>query len=380
MSNIVDVGQKLFPGQSISSGPYALNLRSDGNLTFTKNGKEQWNAQVNGGAGLLMAPDGNLVLLDRAGKTIWQSGSHTPNSYLIVGDGYFAVVAQGGKKVWTKQTEKKASLFPDPLKAARDVGHAAGNVAHLKIAKAAADLGKAANQIAGSQVIQAAFPGSAIPASILAGAVSGGPKGALKAAHDVAKNPVLKGTITAVGVVFPPFAPVSAGAVAGLEASGRLIDGIESKDPKQIAQAALQIASTTALAAGGNEGAQRALDTINKVQGARNLAGRLAKGDPKAAAEVAGLASKAATGDPKASSALATFHAVTAREALRGKLPAKAAHAVHAEAPSLMSMVGAALNTPAGVRVGDFSVLRTGRILHKGASLKKSASHYRRTA
>lgn len=374
MSNILDVAKKLLPGQSIGSGPYALNLRSDGNLTFTKNGKVLWNAQVNGGTGLLMAPDGNLVLLDAAGKTVWQSGTHIPNSYLIVGDGYFAVCAQGGKKVWTKQVEKKASLFPDPIKAAKDVGHAAGNLAHGKISRAAGDLGRAANQIAGSQIIQAAFPGSAIPASVLAGAVSGGPKGALDAAHAVAKNPALKGVISATGVVFPPLAPVSAGAVAGLEASGRLLDGLDSKDPKAIAAAALQIASTTALAASGSPGAQRAIDTVQKVQAARDLAGRLAAGDSKAATEVAALTSCAASGNAKAKDALSTFHAVTARESLRGKLPASAAHAIHTEAPSLLSMVGSALNTPSGVKVGDFTVLRTGRILHRGSPIKRNGA------
>lgn len=264
--------------------------------------------------------------------------------------------------------KEKPSILPDPLKVVKEAGAAVGSLAHLKVKKAVQHMGRGVNQITGSAVLQAAFPALA-PANVVNGAITGGKKGALKAAQSYLKNPIAKATYGAVGLVFPPLAPLSAGVVAGMEASSRVLDGLESKDPKAVAAAALQFAATEMHAADGVTGAARGLDLLKKTAAARGIAEGLISGNPEVAKAVAETKKLAASGDVKAQAAHHLLTAVTLREASKTSQKSKVHAAARKASPSLLALVQSAMRSPHGVRIGDFSVLRTGRVLHKGKSI-----------
>lgn len=382
-------GESLLPGEQICRGSVCLRLDArTGQLTVYAHGKPVWGSGVKG-TRFLMQPDGNAVLFD-GGKPVWTTRTAgNPGAQLNldnVGVRFIVYKPAGGKwqPIWDSKSHDrreglaggapKPGIVPDPMKILKSIGAAAGNLAHGKISASVKSLGRGVNQITGSQIIQAAFPVVA-PANIVNGAVTGGKSGAVKAAQSFLKNPVAKATYTAVGVVFPPIAPVTAGAVAGMEASSRLLDGLESKDPKMVASAALQLAATQVLSKDGIPGATRALDYIDKTGKARGIAGNILSGDPEAQKSMAELKKLADSGDPKAQAAHHLLSAVVLRES--AKTPAKpAVHAAGREAsPTLLAQVHSAMTSPHGLRIGDFSVLKTGRVLHKGKAIPHSSKH-----
>jgi len=257
------------------------------------------------------------------------------------------------------------------MKVLRTVRNAASSVSKGKIKTATRQVASAVNQISGSPVIQAVFAPVAIPQSIVSGAIAGGPKGALNAAQQALKNPVLKAGYVAAGVAFPPFAPLSAGAIASMEASSRLLDAYESKDPKMAAAAALQLATTIRNAQAGDPGAARARQAINEIDATRKIFDDFQRGAPDAKKQIEALKKKAKAGDKRAQAGVRALDFVASRASIKGKVPVKAAIMGQKEKPDLMALVSAAVRTPSGVRIGDFSVLKTGRILHKGKPVRK---------
>lgn len=380
-------GTRLNNGDSMTAGPYTLRMQGDGNLVLAGPGnKLVWSSGTSKrGHHAILQPDGVFVVFHTGDNTkpIWSTKTHSPGARLRLqgSDGNLVLYnPTTNKALWDALHSGKKSLFgkllPDPLKIVKHAGAAVGDLAHLKIAAAVKQAGQAVNQITGSQILQTTFAPVLVPANILNGAVTGGPKGALAAAKSVLKNPVMKATYSAAGMVFPPLAPASAAAVAGMEAASRVIDGIESKDPKMIASAALGLASTAAMASDGVTGAQRAMDLFGQVQKARGIAGDLLNGVPSALSAAAKLKAQAATGDPQAVSAHHLLSAVTIRQSVKtGKSTSAVHHAARVETPSLLAMVHAALKSPHGVKIGDFAVLKTGRTLHKGKAIPHKAQH-----
>lgn len=250
----------------------------------------------------------------------------------------------------------------------------------VKNARAAGKSAASAVQaVTGNTLVQGAvFPNITIPAHIIAGAVKNGKRGAADAVKQVAKNPVLKAEIVAAGIIFPPVAPASGAAIAASEAIARTTDALNSKDPKQIAQAAMQIGGTAIMASQGNPGAKSALDAIKKVQAASSLAKGYLGGAPKAVKAVADAKQK---GTAKAKAGLSLVQHMATREALsmanssNTKIAKKGAELVtklQMEVPNLVQAVKVAMNSPKGVRVGQFAVLRTGRLLHDGKPIRTS--------
>jgi len=382
-------GEGLNRGESIVRGADRLQLQPDGNLVLVRGGKAAWASGTKSATRFQVNPDGQAVLL--AGATpVWstRTGGNPGSQLNLSGDGRFIVYkpAAGGKftPIWDSRRQKPAAGYPskgaitlpDPMKILKDAGSAVSNLAQGKVKKSVQALGAGVNQITGSALIQAAFPVVA-PANIINGAVTGGKAGAIKAAQSFLKNPTAKATYSAVGLIFPPLAPVSAGAVAGMEAASRVLDGIEAKDPKAIASAALQFAATQALASDGNPGAKRALDYIEKTSKARGIADLMMAGDHEAQAAAATLKKQAASGDKAAQAANHLLSSVLVRQSAKKGSPQKPAihGAARSEAPNLLAQVHAAMTSPAGLRIGDFSVLRTGRVLHKGKAIPHSSAH-----
>jgi hypothetical protein len=139
----------------------------------------------------------------------------------------------------------------------------------------------------------------------------------------------------------------------------------------------MQVGGTILKAKAGSPGAARALDLLDKTEDARKL---VAGGDP---GRVARIVADAKRGVPAAKSALAMlqFHQIrTAHKtaASSSAPPAKkaAAHRTLAKAqktaPATFAATVAALSSPKGVRVGQFALLRTGRILYKGQPVRKA--------
>lgn len=262
-------------------------------------------------------------------------------------------------------------LFPNPIKVLRTVRNAASSVSKGKIKTATRQVASAVNQISGSPVIQAVFAPVAIPQAIVSAGIAGGPKAAIAAAHGVLKNPVLRAGYVAAGIAFPPFAPLSAGAIASMEAASRLLDAYESKDPKVAAAAALQLAKTIQNAVAGDPGAARARQVINEIDATRDIFGDYQKGAPDAKKAIDALKARAAAGDKRAQAGVRALEFVSSRAAIKGKVPVKGHLMAHREKPDMMALVSAAVRTPSGIRIGDFSVLKTGRILHKGKPVRK---------
>jgi hypothetical protein len=262
---------------------------------------------------------------------------------------------------------------------------AAGAVVTLKpgkAVKAAKAAGKSAagavSAVTNNHLIQSVWPPVTVPAAVVSGAVKNGKKGATAAIKNFGKNPIVKAQIKAAGVVFPPIAPASASAVASMEASGRIIDDLESGDPKRIAGASVRVAGTALLAAEGNPGAKRAIDTIKKAKSARALALGAINGNPKAEQAIAMAKRK---GTAAAKNGLALVQTMAAREALKAAastnpaVRAKASKIVtklQLEAPNLLAAVRTAMTSPKGVKIGQFAVIRTGRILRDGRPIRSA--------
>jgi hypothetical protein len=245
-----------------------------------------------------------------------------------------------------------------------------------KIARAAKATGRSVSLVAGNPIISSTFGSVAIPADIVAAAVSKGPTGALEAAKRAVSNPLTKAKLAALAIVMPPMAPLSAGGLASMEAASRLVDGLQSKDPRIIASAATSLAVTMAEASRGNPDAKRALAVIDEVREARKVL----------ASKVPGLINRvqnlAARGDPRAQKTMNVLSAVKVRAALRTTkstnkvVAAKARKVVAAaqkKAPDLVAGMTAAVNTPRGLRVGDVAVLSTGRLLLRGRPIRKAS-------
>jgi hypothetical protein len=386
-------GTRLGNGDVLTNGPATLKMQGDGNLVSTVKGKVAWSSGTSKkGHHAILQPDGVFVIFHTGDNTkpIWSTKTHSPGAYLeLTQAGNVVLYDTSGKDIWDalhqlhvkQRSGVLGKLLPDPIKIVSHAGAAVGDVAKLKIGAAFKQAGQAVNQITGSQILQTAFAPVIVPANIINGAVTGGPKGALAAAKSVLKNPIMKATYSAAGMVFPPIAPATSAAVAAMESTSRVLDALESKDPKAIASAALQLASTGALAESGVTGAIRANDLISQVQKARGIASDLLSGNKTALAAAAKLKAQAAAGDPKAQAAHHLLSAVTIRQSVKtGQGKAAVHQAARVESPSLLSMVHAAMSSPHGVKIGDFSVLKTGRTLHKGKAIPHKPQHKSRKA
>lgn len=249
-----------------------------------------------------------------------------------------------------------------------------GLITHGKFLRAAKAAGGAVGQVTSNHAIQAAFPMLAVPASVVAGAAAKGPKGALAAVQNFGKNPIIKAELAAVSVAFPPLAPATAAGIAAMEASSRVVDAIRSGDPKKMAAAAMQIGGTQLAAAAGNLDAARGLQLIKDVDKARKLVNGAA---PEALAAVKAAAKG---GNAKAKTLLTIIQHQAIREAHK-ETQSKDPHvraagrqrliAAEKSAPGILVGTMAALKTPKGVRFGDFALLGTGRILHKGKPVRQ---------
>lgn len=245
-----------------------------------------------------------------------------------------------------------------------------------KVGKAAKLAAHSTSKLLQNPVIQASFPIVTVPAGVLTATIAHGPKGAMQALKSVASNPLIKAELAAAAVVFPPAAPASALGIAAMEAGSRVVDGINSKDPKKVAAAAVQVAGTKLLAGQGNADAKRALTVMKDLSSARKLAG----GKNRGLFQQITAAAKA--GDKKAKKRLDLVQFVAVRRAgqvansttakpaqkqAAGKLIAKA----QLKKPGLTVGTLTALSSPKGVRIGDFSLLSTGRILYQGRPVRK---------
>lgn len=251
-----------------------------------------------------------------------------------------------------------------------------GLVVQGKFKRAAIATGHAVSKVTSNHLLQSSFGNIAVPAAVLSGAVKGGPKGALAAVKNAADNPITKAELAALAVVIPPLAPASAAGIAAMEATSRIVDGITSKDPKKIAQAAMQIGATAMKAKEGDPDAQRALNIINSTMKARGI---VTSGDSNAVSNVKAAAKQ---GNATAAALLAQIKHQHVREAAKVVNNPKAKPALKAKgratiaraqvkAPATLAGTLAALNSPKGVRVGDFAILRTARVLHKGKPIRK---------
>jgi hypothetical protein len=250
----------------------------------------------------------------------------------------------------------------------------AGLLAQGKVKKAGKQAASAVTKVTSNKILQAGWPGSFVVSNIAVHAAKGGPKAAMAAAKKTAQNPLLRTEVKAASVLFPPIAPLTASAIAATEKVARTHEALKSGDPKKIAQASFAVASTMALAAGGNKDAARGLAALNKIGGGMNLAADLKKGIP--AAKKAAAAVNAKGGANKSQMQL-----LTARQALKDlrspdpKVRAAAQRTlaiIQKEAPGLLEGVQAAMKVPERVELGRFAVLRTGRILLDGKPISKA--------
>lgn len=253
-----------------------------------------------------------------------------------------------------------------------------GLLAKGKISKAAKATGAAVSKVANNPIIQAAYVPATVPTAVVSGAVARGKKGALDAVKKFGKNPIIKAELVAAGILFPPVAPASAAGLAAMEASSRVVDGINSGDPKKIAAAAVQIAGTQLLASQGNPAAKRALTVMKDVNSARKIAlGKVGGiGNIQAAAKQGNAGAKKALDLIKAQAVRNAAQVASDKKAPPKKKAAARNLLARAQvkAPALTAGTLAALNSPKGVKVGDFSLLRTGRILYRGKPIRKKAA------
>lgn len=255
-----------------------------------------------------------------------------------------------------------------------------GELTRFHLAGAVKAAGGAVAKVGSNHLLQATMGNIAVPAALIGAAAQHGPKGALMAAKSAANNPITKAELAAAGVIFPPVAPISAAGIAGMEGVSRIVDGIRSKDPAMIAQAAMQVAGTQLLAKAGNPGAARALRVMSTVDQARKVVQGTV---PGASRQVAAVMNAARSGNASAKSLLTVIQHQAVREAHKTVASSKAPPAAKAKArklitkaqvkaPGLLAPTVAAFKAPRGVRAGDFAVLRTGRILYRGKPVRKA--------
>ncbi|WP_327068871.1 glycoside hydrolase domain-containing protein [Kitasatospora sp. NBC_01302] len=124
--NVMQPGQQLDPGNSITSTSMKIVMQTDGNLAayavFGGNqGPLMWSSGTSGnpGAYALMQADGNLVVYRPNGTAAWSSGTYTAGagSYaMIQADGNFVVYRAGGSPTtggaaWASGTNSIGSTF-----------------------------------------------------------------------------------------------------------------------------------------------------------------------------------------------------------------------------------------------------------------------------
>lgn len=272
--------------------------------------------------------------------------------------------------------------------AVRGTGGAFKSLIKLKPREAGKQMAKAVTSVTNNKILQAGWPGTMVPAAVLGGAAKGGPKGAIAAARQVMKNPLIKAELAVASVLFPPVAPLSGAAVAATESASRVYDALRSGNLKQIGAAAVQVAATSAAAASGNPQAQRALKAFRTVEKGYKVARGAMAGVPSIKKKIssaksrlkAPIKTKAQSKSAKtAQKQLSIAQMLTTRLALkdlssRDKNTRKRASQLIArlqrENPMLVAAVKAAFESPRGLTIGKFSVIRTGRILLNGKPVR----------
>lgn len=281
----------------------------------------------------------------------------------------------------------------DPLggivRTAKRVAHSAGSaagsakgaviaLAHGKVKTAGQKAAGVVNAVASNRALQAGWPGSFVPAAVASAAAKGGPKAAIAEAKRVVANPTLRSEVAAAAVIFPPIKPLTGGAVAAVETAARVNDSLASGNPARIAQAAMQVAATTAAAMGGNAGAARALSAFKSVETVGHVTAALKAGVPAAKAAVsqakaAGKAGEAALSVAKMLSVRSALVDSVSKDPSVRKRAQELLTALQKSNPSLVQAVKAAFESPKGLKIGKFSILRTGRILLDGKPIRKAS-------
>lgn len=232
------------------------------------------------------------------------------------------------------------------------------------------NLGSAADTVAGAGIIQAASPMLKAPVDVI-NAASKGATNAVQAAQKFLALPGAAKEFGALALEIPDFRPNSAESVAAVEAVSRLLDALNSGKPEVVARAAMQRAATEAMSK-KYPGAARAVNLLKEVSAGRKLVGDAAKNVPQAKNAILKLKKAALQpANKKAKTGFGQLQTIAAREAVHGRLPKDAVHKLAVGSPTLLSLVQMAKRTPSGVRLGDWSVLATGRILHKGKPIRK---------
>jgi hypothetical protein len=121
---ILPAGGVLSPDNSLTStdGRYRLTMQGDGNLVerVTATGRVLWNSGTagNGGARLVMRPDGNAVIYNRAGRAAWSTSGGTGNgSRLALQPDANLVIYNGARAVWATYTKNDRLVPGEVLKA-----------------------------------------------------------------------------------------------------------------------------------------------------------------------------------------------------------------------------------------------------------------------
>ncbi|MCC9309409.1 hypothetical protein LN042_20375 [Kitasatospora sp. RB6PN24] len=106
----LDPGMRLLPGQWLASGSVWLVMQPDGNLVVhrKRDGAALWSSRTwgNPGAYAVQQQDGNLVVYGPGGGALWSSGTwNQPGAHLLVQDDANAVVyGPGGGALWATGT------------------------------------------------------------------------------------------------------------------------------------------------------------------------------------------------------------------------------------------------------------------------------------
>ncbi|WP_329583310.1 DUF1906 domain-containing protein [Kitasatospora sp. NBC_01250] len=110
--NVMQPGQQLDPGNSITSTSMKIVMQTDGNLVAYAvigghQGPAMWSTGTSGnpGAYALMQRDGNLVVYRANGTGIWNTSTYGNGNYLTVqDDGNVVLYGGGGGAVWSTGT------------------------------------------------------------------------------------------------------------------------------------------------------------------------------------------------------------------------------------------------------------------------------------
>lgn len=117
-AHVVYSGQKLFAGQSRVSlnGKYTLTQQSDGNLVLRDSSDSVvWDTRTNkfaAGGYSLMTSEGNLAVLDSAGKSWFTSATSSAGAYLRVNDDGEVLVADKNDNILWGSYRHMAALMP----------------------------------------------------------------------------------------------------------------------------------------------------------------------------------------------------------------------------------------------------------------------------